>query len=811
MNPVATYRIQLNKDFKFTDCQDIISYLKKLNISHLYLSPILESTTGSNHGYDATDFAKISEERGGYEQLYELIDAAKKSGLNIILDIVPNHMAAHPENSYWQDILQKGPQSKYYPLFDIKADTDEKLRLPVLGDTIETALKKDEIKLSVEGDKVTFLYSSLHYPLNEESRIAYQSGLKDLKALLDMQFYELVYWADQEKPINYRRFFDVTGLAGLRIEDQEIFDLAHKLIFKIVDDHSNIEGVRIDHIDGLVDPKGYLDGLTKKIPNIWIEKILSGQEKLISDWATLGTTGYEFIEHINQLMVNKEGFSKIERFWQENCELKWKNFQSCVFDSKREVLKILFEPELNRLVSLTTTNPNEGQEAEIFWSCLTVALPVYRIYDDILSPDDAVLKEALEIARENGGDAFLKAEKKYLPLFLNPSNDDHEKAIIEWKQLSGPAMAKGLEDTSHYRYTPLAALNEVGCEAHITDNDKNTFFNWLAERSRNHPLCMNATSTHDTKRSEDARHRLYALADIPEEWIDFYQKVDAFQPSPLPFSTKYMIHQAIISVWPLNNQIDEDFIERIHAYTQKAFREQKLYTKWTAPSEEFETNISDFINSILRNDKFLSAMNEFMGKIAIYGALNSLSVLTLKILNHGLPDFYQGSEKWEFTLVDPDNRRNIDYLNRKEIIKDSQDLSPDDLLKEWRSGTIKLWATQKLLGIRKEFLTGSQSNKIRILNVVGKYSQNVIAYMIRQDNNCGIIVACPRYSGKLGLSENLQADWQDTKIALPEDLKNSKFIDLIREEHVDDSFFNDMNSIFKSFPVSVISFGNKSS
>lgn len=807
MKPVATYRLQLNKDFTFDDSKAISAYLKELGISHLYLSPILESSLGSNHGYDATDFAHISEERGGSLSFKLLVEAANKEQLRVILDIVPNHMAANLENKYWKDILRNGPKSVFFPLFDIKTAIGEKLRLPILGQDLEEEIKKGKISLSDKEGETGFAYGDQLFPMNEESHATYQRGdLTSVKELLEMQHYELVFWADKEKPLNYRRFFDITGLAGVRVEHNEVFDLTHKFIFELIQNNPAIDGVRIDHIDGLADPEKYLNDLEKEIPDIWIEKILAPEEHIPAEWKTLGTTGYEFIEYMNQLMLNKAGFSKIEEFWRKNSEIQWENFEACVTDGKFEIINNSLKPELDRLVSLTIIEEDERQEAEIFWLWLTIAMPVYRIYTDNFSLDDPFLNKALIKARTLGGQNFIESEKKYLPLFLNPETENHKKALLEWKQLSGPAMAKGLEDTAHYRYTPLLALNEVGCEARIDKPHKNSFFEWINARSQTHPYSLNATSTHDTKRSEDARHRLYALADRPDEWINFCNKFIPSKP-PIPFSSCYMIIQTIISIWPLNGQIDEDFIARIKTYAQKAFREQKIYTRWTSPSDEFEKEISDFIETMLHEKEFINHASDMAGRISMNGALNSLSVLTLKILNSGIPDFYQGTEKWEFNLVDPDNRRPIDYASRKENLQDIGDMT--DLLRNWKDGRIKLWMTQKLLDIRRSLIPDLTQLEIEVLETVGSIADHLIAYALRNKNKeSGLIIACPRYPGKLKFTEDFKVDWMDTALILPKEFSNYTLTDMLQGNNIEMDNFK-AAEIFKSLPISVIGFGNK--
>ncbi|PZP56634.1 MAG: hypothetical protein DI586_02940 [Micavibrio aeruginosavorus] len=519
--PTATYRLQFNKEFTFADACEIIDYLNKLNISHLYLSPIFSSSPGSNHGYDVTDFTSISEERGGETGFKKLADtvSAYNYPIKLILDIVPNHMAATTDNPYWLDVLRNGHNSEYWPLFDLRVDENQKIKLPVLS----SDTKLSEFKLTDDGIE----FGDRIYPLNAISaKKLQQNPSTDIPSLLDMQYYCLVPWQDISSSMSYRRFFDVTGLIGVRVESDDIYQKSHKALFELIEKYPCIEGVRVDHIDGLADPKIYLDRLSKSVSTVWIEKILSRPEEISKPWKTTGTTGYEFIDRINQLFVHPDNLRKIQDHWIEKTQSKWKDFETCVFESKQQVLDELFAPELNRIIELSTDNEDLKYKASLFWNALTISLDIYRFYNEQDLDNSEWLDSALKIARESFGKDFRDAEKIFLPQLLSPKSDAHKKALQEWQQLSGPVMAKGLEDTAHYRFTPLTALNEVGCIPLIEEPTKEEHFKWIQKRADIFPFALNSTSTHDTKRSEDTRQRLYALADNPDLWIDFTARAD---------------------------------------------------------------------------------------------------------------------------------------------------------------------------------------------------------------------------------------------------------------------------------------------
>ncbi|MDB5478336.1 MAG: treY, partial [Alphaproteobacteria bacterium] len=653
----ATYRVQLTKDFTLRDVAALADYFQALGISHLYLSPVFSSTPGSLHGYDGIDFNAISEERGGEEGLRALDRRMQEKGMKLLLDIVPNHMAADTTNPYWYDVLAKGPNSEFWGFFDMRLVEGKKIRLPVLGDGLERLVRQGDIKLTGLGNKIEVQYYDTIFPLRRESVTALEG--KDIEnfpadkmlQLLSEQHYELADWREVSDNVSYRRFFDVSGLIGLRVEDENVYAQTHRKLFEILKAMPSIDGVRVDHIDGLADPGAYLELLKQNIDHIWVEKILSPGETMVADWPVMGTSGYEFTQNLNQLLIDREGFAGIEKFWRENVQDKWSDFGDCVRQSKELVLDRLFSAERERLVNLLAMDEADKDDARKFWTGLTVGLPIYRIYyqEGGLTEDDRNwINEACRRAREWDID-FEGLEKQYLPRLLSAETPEVKQALREWAQLSGPAMAKGLEDTSHYRYTPLAALNEVGCGPELEENGADTFYRFINERVKSYPYGLNTTSTHDTKRSEDARHRLYALAEMPREWAGFYRaaatinnkyKADVDRKSVPGPETEYFLYQAILCAWPLDDEEKDGFKSRLQQYMEKSLREAKLETNATENNTAYENAVKEFVAAVLQDDEFAGLAKDFVQRLILCGAATSLTVMALKILSPGVPDIY---------------------------------------------------------------------------------------------------------------------------------------------------------------------------
>lgn len=808
---VATYRLQLNKDFTLFQAAKILPYLNEMGISDIYLSPIFEATRESTHGYDISDFTKISEERGGEKGLSALIDTIEtvNPSFKILLDIVPNHMGIAGDNPFWLDVLAKGRKSEYWSLFDIRIPQGEKIHLPILEGNVEYAIDSGSLEITAhEKYGRGFSVNGRFLPIRTGSKGT------DVSTILKEQHYILTGWTETFDKISYRRFFDITDLIGVRVEDKEVYKLSHSFLFELLRRYPSIGGVRVDHIDGLADPTAYLSFLNKDADDILVEKILARGEALPEDWHVQGTTGYEFIDYMNRTFVDSNNLSQLERYWIENIESRWPDFKSCVLESKYNALDTLFSSELKRIVSLSA-KIGDARNAEIFWREMTAHLLVYRTYagkSPLSETDREWIKSAADAARKSGGNAFSDAEKIFMPHLLDPEDDIDRQIVREWQQLTGPAMAKGLEDTAHYRYTPLAALNEVGCSPDIKEDGRTAYFNWMQETAESCPHSLLATSTHDTKRSEDTRHRLYVLADKPENWIHFYEEAVCLNSRfkegiSLRPATEYFLYQAIIGIWPLQDRVDEEFVERIKSYMKKGAKEERLDTSWLKPDPAYEKNLDIFIERILHSQDFLGHASRFARMLMTAGALTSLSVLTLKILGGGVPDIYQGAEDWDYSLVDPDNRRPVDFFARQETIDQlagmRETMGREALIaylcRDWKGSGIKLWLTRELLHIRAQYCCGPVD--IIPLKVFGKDKASILAYAIGlQEKRERLIVICPRYVGHL-----VKPDTIMPSVEAQIDVKDyTSFHDLLAGKPLMIQNIMDLRSQFASFPVAVI-------
>lgn len=722
--PRATYRLQLHKDFTFADAAALAPYLKALGVSHAYLSPVMECMPGSLHGYDVADFAKVSAERGGETGLKALAGQLAANGLEIMLDIVPNHMAAALHNPYWRDVLQNGPASPYWHFFDLFVPDGKRLMLPVLDCTIDEALAAGRFSIGAAGREKVLQLNGMDYPLAPGT-----DGETDIAALLSRQHYGfMAYW--KLPRIQYRRFFNVADLVCLRVEDETVFEATHAKLRQLLHDLPGITALRVDHIDGLAKPGDYLERLGAFGRPAWVEKILASGEALPTSWAAEGTSGYEFAQRLHGLLVNRAGFEKIQDYWLKNIDASWPDFESCVYDSKKEAIADFFAPDLDRLAAALEPDAAARDTAGKFIASLTAALPLYRIYPEE-NIDAALIEKTAEAAAAREGDWFAKAAAKYLPAFTAPAGEEGADFLRRWCQFSGPAMAKGLEDRAHYRFTPLAAFNEVGGSPALPgDTGLAAYCAALPPETRS----LNASTTHDTKRSEDARMRLLALCDRPADWIDFCGKAfAAFKPHAvnIPAHVQYFFLQAVIASFPPAGAADDIYIQRLRDYMIKSSHEEARHSSWLKPEKDYEERLLQFVNAAMADETFKKLLGDLLARLGPAAACYSLVAQALKILSPGIPDFYQGSELWELSLVDPDNRRPVDYALRRRLLDEIKRREEEpgflkDLLERWQDGGVKLWLTRQLLKIRAEYFTGDDMPKMQPLEM----GDGLIAYRL---------------------------------------------------------------------------------
>jgi (1->4)-alpha-D-glucan 1-alpha-D-glucosylmutase len=586
----ATYRLQLNSSFGFAAARSRVPYLRDLGISHLYLSPSFQARPGSSHGYDVIDPQRLADGLGGERGLKELSGAARDAGMGLVLDIVPNHMAADDANRYWAD-----PELRA-KFFDLD---------PVTG--------------------------------------------------------------------RHRRFFDIDELAGVRQEDPDVFEQTHALALALVRD-GLVDGLRVDHPDGLADPAGYLARLSARgADRVWVEKILDPSERL-RDWPVSGTVGYEFLNDACALFVDPAGEAPLTSLW-ETVSGDRRSFAEVAFEAKLEQTRSTFRPEVERLAREDPAVP-----ADLLGPALAT-LPVYRTYVD---PASGRVEEDDRRAL-----AALDPEIRSRLLLDEPAP---AAFITRFQQTTPAIMAKGVEDTAFYRYGRLLALNDVGGDPSRFGIDVERFHAGCLERARRFPLSLLTTMTHDAKRSGDVRARIGALASIADEWTEqaerWFAITEPLRDGGAPDDIeRYFLFQTLVGAWPIE-------LERVRDYMVKTLREAKRNTNWVQQNHEYERAVERFCSALYRDDAFLDEFEPFAARVAAAGNRSALGQLVLKLTAPGIPDIYQGDELPYRALVDPDNRRSVDWSWREAMLRRLMGGAPPS------AETRKLFLILRLLGLR---------------------------------------------------------------------------------------------------------------
>ncbi len=878
----ASYRLQLHAGFPLSRVRELVPYLSRLGVSHLHCSPLLRARRGSTHGYDVVDPTAIDPELGTEADLAALHAELAAHGMGIILDIVPNHMAASDQNPAWEDVLAHGPASRYARWFDIEwRATERELRsrvlLPVLGQPRARVLECGEIGLALEDGVPRLRYFERGFPLDpqtmaplleralpacdreigpqhlacvtlrevvrelgalprrlatdprelarrrEESATALgrlkaltaghprvarllgeelaafgrgAAGRQRLRRLLDAQVYRLVHWRRAAREINYRRFFDVDDLVALHVEDPEVFAQTHELVLQW---HRRgwVDGFRIDHPDGLLDPVGYLERLAKAAfgdgegrPPVYVEKILARKERLPPAWPVAGTTGYDFLNEAEALFVSPSGYAEIERKYRRVIRRPLE-FPAVVRHGKRLVLESGLSAGVRRLAQrlLKLAGPDRPLRTVSRHALARaisetiVALPVYRTYLSERRPvpeeeDRRVLESALATARARGrarpealdllGAALLAPEG---PMRTPGLERFRLRFTQRFQQLSGPAAAKGVEDTAVYVYTPLLSRNEVGGgpEGPLAEAVAD-FHAGNAYRAAHFPGTMLAVTTHDTKRTADVRARLDVLSEIPGEWAD---RLDYWRRLNRPFKTLVRgrrvpdpntvqhLFQAMLGIWPLRPLGPGDLAElgeRLGGYVLKAVREAKERTSWTDPDVEFERALRNDDEALLapdRSPRFHDDLERFADRIGRPGLWNSIARAVLQLASPGVPDLYQGDELWNFALVDPDNRRPVDFDGRLRALEEVErgvDASPEErrrflaaLVRRPEDGRVKLHVIRAGLLARRSRPAAFETPAYHPLEARGGAADRVVAFA-RGDGGLGrcLVAAVPR-------------------------------------------------------------------
>ncbi|MFI6054071.1 malto-oligosyltrehalose synthase [Streptomyces violascens] len=652
--PIATYRLQLQPGFPFAAAEEALPYLAELGVSHLHLSPVLEAVPGSTHGYDVTDHTKVREELGGESGLRQLSAKARELGLGLILDIVPNHMsAAARHNRQLWDVLRSGPSSPYASWFDIDwAAGDGRVLLPVLAGPLGSELDR----LTVEGGLLR--YGEECFPLR-----AGTAGLP-LPELLDAQFYRLGWWRLARTELNYRRFFTIAELIGLRVEDESVFDATHVKILELVHD-GVVDGLRVDHPDGLADPEAYLHRLNEATGGRWtvVEKILTGDERLPAGWAVAGTTGYDALRHIDGLFTDPAGLDQLIALYGEFTGAsgdRGGHWGPTVRRAAYRVLTHELVAETEYLVRLAQRicamgGPELRDHAP--WALrlalreLLVRVPVYRPYRfgaELVLPASAALeaKAAFPVAEESAAVDLMRD----LALGRLGDTPDRDRFRTRFAQTSSALHAKSVEDTAFYRYTPLLSVNEVGGDPGQPSVEPAEFHAFCTRLARDWPSTGTVLSTHDTKRSAEVRARIAVLSECPRRWAALLDRV-AGTPAPDPHLA-WVAWQTSVGLGGLPEP------ERLEAALLKSVREAGLHTGWTEQNPGYEKAVSDFVEAGPGGQP-AALVRGFAQEVEAAGRANSLGAALLHLTMPGVPDLYQGTEDEYTALVDPDNRRPV--------------------------------------------------------------------------------------------------------------------------------------------------------
>jgi len=961
--PVATYRLQFNRAFRFTDARQIVSYLHELGISDLYASPYFRAREGSLHGYDIIDPNALNPEVGSDAEYDALVAELHRCGMGQVLDIVPNHMCIESsDNPWWMDLLENGPSSMHADFFDVdwepvKRELKDKVLCPILGGQYGAVLEKGELTLAFEEGAFFLRYYDHRLPVMPKSYstilthrleeleqelsteniyfqelLSIDTALKNLPLhtetdpdriveryrekeivkrrlwalynesaeirefidrntevfngdertpasfdlldhLLRQQVYRLSHWRVATEEINYRRFFDINALAAIRMEKPQVFAETHRLIFRLIRE-GKVTGLRVDHLDGLYDPSDYLAqlqwgcylqrglaalersagrgfsedeekekeaqllrGYAERLDRdpdfkafyIVGEKILMKGEKLPDEWPVYDTTGYEFANLVNGIFVETGNARVFDTIYARFIRSRM-NFPEIVYEKKKLVMQASMSGEINtlgyRLNAISELNRNTR---DFTLNSLIKALveviaffPVYRTYTrggEVTERDRRYVEYAVARAKRKNPATdpstfdFVKGV-----LLLGPAIGMREEERGEWldfvmqfQQLTGPVTAKGVEDTAFYVYSRLVSLNEVGGSPERFGTPLEAFHGQNIERCRSHPLALLATSTHDTKRSEDVRARINVLSEIPERWrtvLTRWRRLNKKKKMPVDGQTapepneEYLLYQTLVGAWPIEPSTAGEFAafrQRIKDYMLKAVREAKINSSWISPNAAYEEALARFVELLLQEDvhnQFLPEMREFQRLTSYCGMLNALSQTLLKMTSPGIPDFYQGSELWDLSLVDPDNRRPVDFELRRrrlEDVRNGQEKAGSlffarKLAADMGDGRIKLYLIRQALRLRHRERELFERGRYLPLEVQGERADHICAFE-RSLGEGSVIVVAPRFftrligqPGELPLGQQI---WQGTRIVLPSEVGGGRYRNVFTGEVVE--------------------------
>lgn len=894
MTERATYRLQFREGMDFARAATLAPYLAALGVSHLYMSPILRALPGSTHGYDGASYDEIEPMLGGEDGFRVMAEAFRSKGLGLIADFVPNHMGASPFNPWWRDVLEWGAESTYASYLDIDWSVP-KLLIPVLPEPYGLALDKGSFGLHFDSEDggLSFTASGMKLPLSpptyanvlaragddfedltnrfaiattetamelkaELAARAREAGqveilsaaLRDMAAdhealhsLHEAQIWRLAYWRAARETLTYRRFFEVADLVGVRMEQPSVFEETHRFMLALAHDNV-IDGLRLDHVDGLADPLAYFRKLREALGErpfiLLVEKILEGLEPLRADWPVQGTTGYEFIRALGGVMTDPEGEAPLtaayEAFTGETTD-----YEALLAGTKRHIFIRNLAGELDVLTALAL----QLAEAELATRDygrdtlrraiieLGASLPVYRTYVDVDGPrseDEALIAHAETAAKstrevEDDGAIDFIARIWRLDLPDPTARAEALTFVTRFQQTTGPLMAKAVEDTLFYRYNRLIALNEVGGAPEDFGAPLARFHEDMATRRIHQPFGLLATSTHDTKRGEDARARLYALSERPAAWHENVTTWSAMNDALLvktdearapSANDEWLFYQALAGAWPFGLDLtDREALDglagRMTDFMLKAIKEAKVHTSWTGPDHAYEEAVENFVRDALdpvKSRGFLEDFSAAQGALEVAGALNSLSQTLLKLTAPGVPDIYQGAELWDLSLVDPDNRRAVDFDARRQCLDSDASRDAADLVADWKSGAIKLSVIAKVLRLRAEqpalFTTGTYTP----LAASGSRGGSVLAFQRANDALGAITIVPVRASALLEGNDRplVQPNrWKDTHLTLDAARAGRQWRNALTGETVSATDGRlQIAEVLKSFPVALL-------
>lgn len=899
MRPDATYRLQFRNGMDFDGAARLAPYLARLGISHLYASPLFAAAEGSTHGYDGVDFDRMEPAIGGEPGFARLAEAIGQAGLRLLLDFVPNHMAAVESNRWWRSVLEWGAASPHAAVFDIDW-TAPKLLLPLLGAGYGGALEEGDFGLRFDraAGGFRFRFYDRELPLTPPSyalvlqtsadpalaklacrfaestpgsaealqrelaalasspaqaasiaqAVAEAADAERLHAIHEAQVWRLAHWRLAREALSHRRFFEIAELIGLRVEDPDVFAKVHRRLFGLIGE-GRVHGVRLDHVDGLSDPKGYLDRFQQAVGEagghyLLVEKILEHGEPLRPDWPIAGTTGYEFAAALAGLFVERRG----EAAMTAACDQfigRQSDYAAEALAAKREIIEFNLASELADLTtmarglaqeSIATRDLGEDALRRAILEVL-VNLGVYRSYVGKAGPDAidrTVLGQAIAAATSSGQpgepDALAFVGRLLLLEFEAPLEQSAVLAFVtRFQQTSGPVMAKAIEDTLFYRYVRLIALNEVGGAPDHYGAPLADFHTAMSERQARQPGGLSATATHDTKRGEDARARLYALSEMPEEWrqaVERWRGMNASHRSDLPDgeapepAMEWMYYQSLTGAWPAElvpegalrdrPALLDALRERLVAYIEKASREAKQRTTWTDPNPDYEEALTRFVSRTLSLDTAAGFLADFIRTcrpLWLAGAVTGLSQLAVKLAAPGVPDIYQGCELWDFSLVDPDNRRPVDFTLRERLLDEAVGADAETLIDGWLSGAPKMALLAAGLRARRRHPELFAEGRYDALEVTGACARNVVAFR-RTLRDAEALVVAPRFVLALLTGEDrplIPPDrWGDTAVVPPEIRPGRTLRDLVTGARHEGGGPLRLSELLKGFPAAFL-------